>query len=210
MKKEFLSNQTTQNNNSYSRLFEEPPDSWEQKSNLLQQSYFKHKLLVVLTTVAVVVGDISIPALFEKNNSSGEVSNLNKQLRIQVTSFSYDEKNKVFNVKGEVSAPKETILAYEIKPQQIDSSKENYWVGRAAFQTQEDNKFEVLIPTSSLPQSELYTVNIALDPQWQTDKWPSDKILGNNQEKLVGPEVRSKNSRKQLATQVILYTKQYF
>lgn len=208
-KEQFLIDQTTQHKNDYSRLFEKPPHSWDQKSHPIQQSGFKHKLLVVLTTVAVVIGTVSVPAVLEKNGSAN--TNISsEQLRIQVTSFSYDKETKVFHVKGEVSAPKETVLGYEIRPQQGDSEQKTYWVGRAAFQTKEDNKFEIAIPTNNLPQSELYTVNIALDPQWQNDNWPAEEILGKNQERMVGPEVRSKNSRKQLATQVILYTKQYF
>lgn len=101
-------------------------------------------------------------------------------------------------------------MAYELKPQPTNPDTPNYYVARAAFVLSEDNKFTFSISTEGLPDAESYVLNVAFDPRWQNEGWPSSEILGAGQEKMTGPEIQTRNGNKQLVTQMILYTKQYF
>jgi hypothetical protein len=146
---------------------------------------------------------------FATNQSLSYNPEAHSIMRTQITSFSYDPISQKFTVKGDASLPKQTIMAYEIRPYGVNP-KEDFRVARSAFVLSEDNKFSISIPVDPLANVDTYFVNIAFDASWQEATWPAREVLGPNQEKMDGPEVSTRGERKQLVTHSILYTKQYF
>lgn len=132
-----------------------------------------------------------------------------QQMSIRATSITYDPTSDEFTIEGETTFPKGTYLGYELRSTEKTDIPLSY---RAAIETQKNNRFSLTIPAQTFPDTQTLYLKIAFDLTWQPPGWPSEEVLGINQQWFTGPEVylNEKTNKKQVIMEIPISKISYF